>query len=131
MTREIRDHIVNPVNDRLSVTVTDEPGAGGANHRYIISGFNGSKNPSYFRGDPVFAAAILFQNEPISEVGVNGVTQEVLLVIVLDRLRCFQAGPFPCAENDIALSHVEQALEALKSRTLARMVRGVEGKTEA
>jgi len=70
---------------------------------------------------------VLFQNGAIGDVGVNGVTQEVLLSIVADRLRSFQAGPYACPENALALSHVESAQAALHSRTKARVARGVEG----
>ena len=70
---------------------------------------------------------ILFQNGAIPEAGVNGVTQEVLLAIVADRLRSFQAGPFANDYNAAALSHVESALGALLDRTRNRMARGVEG----
>lgn len=114
--RKIEDHKVNPVNDRVDITVMDEPGAGGANHHYAVD-VDGSEN----------GLDVYFQNGPIAEAGVNGVTQEVLLAIVIDRLKSFQAGPFACIENAAALTHSQAALEALKSRTRARMARGVEG----
>lgn len=44
--RHLTDHQVNPANDKLTIFVTDEPGAGGANHRYYISGFDTFGNPS-------------------------------------------------------------------------------------
>jgi len=44
--RTIDDHKVNPANDTLTITVMDEPGAGGAHHHYDVSGFDGSTNPS-------------------------------------------------------------------------------------
>jgi len=69
-----------------------------------------------------------FQPAPIPEVGVIGVTNECLLAIVEDRLRCFQAGPFPCEENAIAREHVIEALKQLTKRTEDRERRGVEGK---
>jgi hypothetical protein len=115
--RKITDHIANPVNDRIEISVMDMPGAGGAHHHYAVD-VDGSEN----------GLDIHFQNGPIAENGVNGVTQEVLLAVVIDRLRCFQAGPFNCEENARALQHSEAALEVLKSRTKARMARGVEGK---
>lgn len=95
--RELTSHRVNPANDTLTVKVLDEPGAGGANHLYHISGFNTMLNPS----DPFVAAygmpsqhsTILFQNGPIAEVGVNGITHEALLAILIDRLTAFQVGP--------------------------------------
>lgn len=118
--RMLTDHQVNPVNDRLEITVLDEPGAGGANHEYEITGF-------FHRGDVPASTRISFQNGPIADAGVNGITQEALLTIVADRLRSFQAGPYACVENGDALSCVESALEHLHQRTKARMARGVEG----
>ncbi len=117
MTREITDHVANPVNDRIKITVTDEPGPGGANHHYQID---------IFRGDGI---NLYFQKGGIAENGVNGVTQEVLLAVCIDRLRCFQAGKFSCRENAIALTKMEEALHWLHSRTRERMKRGVEGTT--
>ncbi len=129
--REIHDHKVNPANDVIKIEVTDEPGAGGANHRYKISGFEPTRNPSAY-GSEVdrTEAIILFQNGPIAEAGVNGITQEVLLAIVADRLRSFQAGPYACRENALALTKIEEAQHWLHHRTLARMARGVEGTHE-
>lgn len=122
---EITDHIVNPANDRLKITTADSPGAGGAHHAYVITGYDSSSNPSANdQGDECW---IFFQNGPITVAGVNGITQEALLAIVADRLRSFQAGPYACIENAQALGYVEAAMNVLKSRTLARMARGVEG----
>jgi hypothetical protein len=124
--RQITDHIINPVNDKLTITVTDAPGAGGANHRYEVSGFDTKTNAS-MAGNPITGITVLFQNGPINEVGINGLTQEVLLAIVADRLRSFQAGQFACRENALALTKIEEAQHWLQQRTLARMRRGVEG----
>src|SRR3546814_6477380 len=44
--RTIEEHKVNPANDVIQVAVTDEPGAGGANHRYELTGFDTAGNPS-------------------------------------------------------------------------------------
>ena len=126
--REIDDHKVNPANDTLRITVDDLPGAGGAQHRYVISGFNNEGNTSKFLVDePTDKVVVLFQNGPISDAGVNGVTHEALLAIVADRLRSFQAGAFACKENACALTHIEEAQHWLQQRTLKRMRRGVEG----
>ena len=128
--RTITDHIVNPCNDKIAITVLDEPGAGGANHRYAIEGFNTKTNDSDpIKQEPTDRIDILFQNGPINEKGVNGITQEVLLAIVADRLRSFQGGPFACRENALALTKIEEAMHWLQQRTLARMRRGVEGKS--
>lgn len=127
--RELTDHKINPANDKLRITVTDEPGAGGANHRYEIDGFDVTTNSSFdgASDDPSGATTLLFQNGPINEVGVNGITQEALLAIVADRLRSFQAGPYACRENALALTKIEEAQHWLLSRTRGRMARGVEG----
>jgi hypothetical protein len=114
--RKLTDHITNPVNDKIKISVMDEPGAGGAHHHYAVD-VDGSEN----------GLDVLFQKGPMAVSGVNGVTQEVLLAIVIDRLRCFQAGPYACDENGEALSHAQRSLDWLKLRTKARMARGVEG----
>ena len=124
--RNLTDHIVegDSVNHQLMASVMDEPGAGGACHKYFVS------IPSKVDGLPETGTHIDFQNGPIKEAGVNGLTQEVLLAIVIDRLRSFQAGPFSCRENAIALTHCEDALMWLQRRTRARIARGVEGTHE-
>lgn len=116
--RTLEDFKVNPANDRIKITVMDEPGAGGANHHYEIDYESGG-------------VGIHFQNGPINEVGVNGVTHEALLSIVCDRLRSFQAGPFSSRENALALTKLEEAQHWLLHRTRARMARGVEGTHKA
>jgi hypothetical protein len=127
--RVITDHIINPYNHNIHIVVTDEPGAGGANHRYEITGFNTKTNDSDpIKQEPTNRIEILFQNGPINEKGVNGITQEVLLAIVADRLRSFQGGPFACRENALALTKIEEAQHWLHARTNRREVAKVEGK---
>lgn len=123
--REITEHRVNPANDQLMINVCDEPGAGGASHHYMVTlpGWTRASDGSDAHG----IWDIQFQNGPIVEAGVNGITQEVLLAIVIDRLRSFQAGPFACRENALALTKIEEAQHWLLHRTRARMARGVEG----
>ena len=130
--RQITDHIVEgDTANQLRISVLDEPGQGGANHLYQIEGFNTQKNKSdpfvERYGKPSDHTTVLFQNGPIGEFGVNGITQEALLAIVIDRLRSFQAGPFSCRDNAIALTHCEDALMRLQRRTRERIKRGVEG----
>jgi hypothetical protein len=118
--RTIEDHKINPANDSLTIEVLDEPGAGGANHVYQVRGYHD------VAADET-AVVIRFQNGPINEAGVNGLTQEVLLAIVADRLRSFQKGPYSCKANACALTHIEEAQHWLQQRTIERMRRGVEG----
>lgn len=114
--RELTDHKVNGVNDGLIITVLDEPGQGGACHDYQVADLRGNE-----------MVLIQFQNGPLKEYGVNGVTHEALLAILADRLRSFQTGEFNCKENSVALTHIETAQLWLQKRTNDRLRRGVEG----
>lgn len=126
--RSITDHKINECNEKISIDVIDEPGAGGAHHHYFIGGFDASRNASADAScRDTTGVHLLFQNGPITESGTNGITQEVLLAIVIDRLRCFQKGPYSCRENAIALTKLEEAQMWLHSRTRGRVARGVEG----
>lgn len=102
-----------------SVYSEEAMGAGGAHHRYAVRDKNGK-----------LLAHLKFQDGAIKEVGVNGIMNEDLLAIVIDRLIGFQEGPFPCRENGIALGRIEEALMWLQKRTKDREDRGVEGKTK-
>lgn len=126
--RELNEHKINPANDTITIDVIDEPGAGGANHVYMVSGFDLAKNPANLGDLPdAHCQLVVFQNGTIPEMGVNGLTHEVLLAIVADRLRSFQTGPFACKANACALTHIEEAQHWLQQRTIERMRRGVEG----
>ena len=87
MSRKLTNHQVNDCNSSLEIHVMDEPGSGGAHHAYHVYGFHTKSNPSAqpFNKDDTMLP-VLFQNGPIKEAGVNGITQEVLLAIVEDRL---------------------------------------------
>ena len=128
--RTIKTHIVNPANDKIVINVMDEPGDGGACHRYSVSGFSlkGNRACNAQRdGIPITGVEIIFQNGPINDFGVNGVTHEVLLAILIDRMSGFQAGKFACENNAQALRGLMHAQVSLQRRTLERMNRGVEG----
>ena len=56
---------------------------------------------------------------------INGLTNEVLLAIMIDRLNHFQLTPFACTENETAIEHMKKALDALKERTRRRAWQGV------
>ena len=135
--RKITDHIVenDSVNHQLTIDVLDEPGHGGACHRYDVTQFDTKGNPAQTGPDGYATSMsrlpVIFQNGPIKEHGVNGVTQEALLAIVIDRLRGFQSGPFSCRDNAIALTHCEEALMWLQRRTRERIARNVEGTNAA
>lgn len=104
----------------LEVVATDEKGAGGAKHEYVVRK-RGSNTE--------VMGSVKFQKGPILEDGVNGVHNEDLLAIVIHRLQCFSVGPFPSRENSLALTKCQEALMWLEARTANRKARGVEGKT--
>jgi hypothetical protein len=103
--------------------VNDEPGAGGANHSYTI--YSKEENKPH-----AVLGQINFQNGPIKEAGVNGLMNEDLMLIVIDRLQGFQSGDYKCRENAIALTKMEEALLWLRKRTQDRIDRGVEGTSQ-
>lgn len=129
--RELTAHKVNPVNDVLTVASYDDPGPGGAHHLYLISGMNLLRHPGtatpMVGEEAMGGLPMIFQQGPIAENGVNGITHEALLAVLIDRFEAFQAGPYACDENEMALGHMRAALAFLKARTQTRMARGVEG----
>lgn len=148
MLREIRTHELSALNNAIDVRAIDEPGPGGANHRYAIQllplkAANGTE-PEDAEIPPSKILVIEFQNGPIkSAADMNGFTNEALLAILIDRMRGFQGmnradgqtsteinrmpAPFACRENALALTHLEDAMHWLQARTSERLQRGVEG----
>lgn len=107
------------------VVVVDDRGQGGANHEYTIESV-----PSVENYPVAVFGRVSFQNGPVKEFGINGCHQEDLLAIVIDRLEGFQAGPYACRENALALTKIQEALHWLNHRTEDRKRRGVEGTNE-
>lgn len=116
--RELTSHKVNGLNEAITISVLDEPGAGNACHEYGLK---------FSSDSTIYDQQIHFQNGPIAEEGVNGISQEALLAIVEDRLASFQAGPYACHWNAMALESVRGAMGFLQERTKERVDRGVEG----
>lgn len=104
------------------VVALDATSAGGACHQYAVI-------PAMESDEDAFAA-VHFQNGPVKEVGINGCHNEDLLAIVIDRLECFQAGPFACDANHAAIVDLRSALKRLQQRTADRERRGVEGTSQ-
>ena len=121
MSRRITGHEANDFNRGLRIDALDEKGPGGAYHFYEIQAV-----PSTDNAMPD-GMNIIFQKGTVPNAGVNGITEEALLAILIDRLDCFQKGDFACRENENALTHIETALLWLNKRTRDRLARGVEG----
>jgi hypothetical protein len=104
------------------VYVEGEDGPGGGRHRYRVEHLT--------VGGLGSALEIIFQEGPVVEVGVNGVQDEGLLAVLIDRLRRFQAGPYSCRENALALTKLQEAFHWMEARKQERIKRGVEGKNQ-
>ncbi len=116
---ELKTHIVEGKNHNERVAVLDEVGPGGAHHSYAL-GQGG-------RPDLILE----FQKGGIQEVGVNGISNEQLLAVLIDRFEGFMSGPFPTIETMSALEHCRTAMAVLHERTQKRLARDVEGRTVA
>ncbi len=71
--------------------------------------------------------------EPMTDNGAelktvnNGTTNEEVLRVLIDRMNYLQ-GKFPCRENAIVITNLEESLMWLEKRTADRVDRKVEGK---
>lgn len=70
------------------------------------------------------------QNGPIKEVGVNGCQVDQIIRSATDIIRHFNS-VFPCRENSLAITKLEEALHWLDARTRNRVARDVEGTNQA
>lgn len=68
-----------------------------------------------------------FQEGPIKEAGVNGVSNEDLIAMVICRLEHFNQSEFKSRDNAMAITKLEESLLWLRKRTIGRENRGVEG----
>lgn len=103
------------------VYAVDEPGNGGANHKYEICNY-----PSDVIKHSL--CTIQFQDGARLELNsIAGVLDTDLLEIVRDRLKGFQSGPFSSRENACALTHIEEALMWMNRRVEDRIERKVLG----
>lgn len=122
MSREITAHRGNGLNEAIIITAVDaSDAAGDACHIYELHFTQGSGK----------SVRLEFQNGPIKEAGYNGISNEALLAVVIDRLESFQSGPFACEDNAAALKSVQRGLNRLLKRTQTRIQQGVEGTNQA
>lgn len=79
----------------------------------------------YVRND-VNSISFNLQNGPVKEKGVNGCQVDTLIEtakVILEGLN----KQFPCRENSLAVTKLDEALHWLQARTANREKRGVEG----
>lgn len=97
--------------DNLGLEITKTPD----HNSYCIDYGNINKN-----------TIINFQNGSPKNHGVNGVTNEALIAIVIDRIK-YQNSKVKSDFNITALEHLEIALKCLEDRMSDRVVRDVVG----
>lgn len=110
------ERVLPPNADRLKITVCDKPGSGGPSHLhsciYEVTGLDASTNPAW-DGTNQHKVTVLMQNGPVpAGRAANGLTEDALLAVVVDRLRSFQAGAANLY-NASALRKCEEALAIL------------------
>lgn len=82
----------------------------------------------YVRND-VNSISFTIQNGPIKEKGVNGCQVDTLIHAAKTIIEGLNK-KFPCRENSLAITKLEESLHWLEARTKNRVQRGVEGKSE-
>lgn len=107
-------HSDGPINILAIDTSLEGPG-----HHYAV--FKDSVDDTNLLGK------LDFQDGVIPEVGVNGLTNEALLAVLIDRTEKLNA-KFPSQYNLDAITFLKGALRSFNDRTLSRKARGVEGK---
>jgi hypothetical protein len=114
----IETHKGSILNDGITIHGSDV-GAGGAFTQYTLNYFN--KVTGQFP-----QCSLKFQVGNPAE-GINGLSNEALLAVLISRMEGFQSGQFACMQNETALNCCKTAMEFLKARTSERCNRGVEG----
>jgi hypothetical protein len=69
---------------------------------------------------------LVFLEKEAGQIIHDGTTNEELLEVLVDRITKLNA-KFPCRENSIAITKIQEALHWLEARTKDRVKRGVEG----
>lgn len=99
-------------------------------HEYELIDFESYNNPS----SPVTLQNLRFVNKrpnsannELLELVHDGTTNEDLLKVLINRTQYLQS-KFPCRENAIALTKMDEALMWFEKRTADRIARNVEGK---
>jgi len=62
--------------------------------------------------------------------GVDGITSEAIMAVLIDRLEGFQVGPYANDFNEVQLKLLREVLRAQHERTKDRQARGVEGQLQ-
>lgn len=92
-------------------------------HTYVASNFEGGQGQliEFIHKVPVSEGSTELQTV------TNGTTNEELLAILINRMQ-YLNGKFPCRENSLVITKLEESLMWLEKRTRDRLARNVEGK---
>ena len=69
--------------------------------------------------------SVKFQSGPVHDVGINGCRVEDVIEVLLGKLKRYQLEDLACPENEMAIKHLEFALQALVQRRKTRQEQGV------
>ena len=92
-------------------------------HVYSLENFEGdgsSQEISFIKKAPVSPDSLDL------ETIINGTTNEEVLKVLINRIQ-FLNNKFPCRENSLVITKLEESLMWLEKRTADRKSRGVEG----
>lgn len=93
-------------------------------HLYQLANFEGGipeQTIQFIQKEPTNA------NDGALQTIADGTTNEEILAMLIDRMKSLQA-KFPCRENAIVITKLEESLMWLEKRTSDRKKRNVEGK---
>ena len=121
MAREITTHHDGyGLNESIQI-VADEPGPGGAAHRYQLLMVDAP-------GSVREVGLLQFQLGPRGVEGSTpGLTVNAVLAVLIDHLQGFQSGEYKCRENALVITKLEEAMHWVRHRADARAKRGVLG----
>jgi len=91
-------------------------------HKYVAANFENAENGQTIQ----FIEKVSPDGGSTLETVNDGTTNEELLAVLIDRLN-FLNNKFPCRENALAITNIQQGLFWLNERTRGRVARGVEG----
>ena len=117
--RPITTHVVSGEATELRLNAINKDVCGAHSADYSVS---------YMREVRHVQQNFTFQKGSVQLHGINGLTNEVLLAMVMDRLARFQEGSLAGEDSGRALYYLDKAMSALQVRTCSRVLRGVEGK---
>jgi len=122
MSEELRkvDHpMIDGFTEEFLEVYAGPDGAGGVPHYYEVRTNGHDGKPSWV------VCQIQLQEGHPKEIGVNGIGNQTLLLILQDFIRKANAGEFACRENSVSITKIEEALQWNKQRELDRKKRGV------